>query len=56
MFETESFYLPDNIGYTENGLILFYEPYEIASFADGPIILTIPYTDANPFLNFPQKL
>lgn len=55
MFEIDSFYLPDNIGYTENGLILFYEPYEIASFADGPIILTIPYADANPFLSFPQK-
>ncbi|SIP97933.1 DUF3298 and DUF4163 domain-containing protein [Maribacter ulvicola] len=55
MFETERFYLPDNIGYTENGLLLFYEPYEIASFADGPIILTIPYTKANSFLKYPSK-
>lgn len=52
MFETEVFSLPDNIGYTENGLQLFYEPYEIASFADGPIIVTIPYNEANKHLNF----
>jgi len=55
MFETERFYLPDNMGYTENGLLLFYEPYEIASFADGPIILTIPYEEANTFLKYPSK-
>ena len=55
MFETESFYLPENIGYTHKGLLLFYEPYEIASFADGPIILTIPYNDANNFLKISTK-
>jgi len=55
MFETENFYLPDNIGYTNKGLLLFYEPYEIASFADGPITITIPYNEANKFLKFPTK-
>jgi len=55
MFETEDFYLPDNIGYTDDGLLLFYEPYEIASFADGPITITIPYKDANVFLRFSAK-
>ena len=55
MFETENFYLPDNLGYTETGLLLFYEPYEIASFADGPITLTIPYPEANTFLKYPKK-
>ncbi len=55
MFETENFYLPDNLGYTEDGLLLFYEPYEIASFADGPITLTIPYAEANKFLKHPKK-
>ena len=53
MFETESFYLPENIGYTDKGLLLFYEPYEIASYADGPITLTIPYHQANEFLKLP---
>lgn len=55
MFETENFYLPDNMGYTEDGIHLFYEPYEIASFADGPITLTIPYNEANPYIKFPSK-
>lgn len=55
MFETERFYLPDNMGYTENGLLLYYESYEIASFADGPIILTVPYAKANAFLKYPNK-
>jgi hypothetical protein len=55
MFETENFYLPENIGYTDKGLLLFYEPYEIASFADGPIILTILYNDANKFLKIAVK-
>lgn len=55
MFETESFHLPENIGYTDDGLLLFYEPYEIASYADGPIILTLSFKDVNPFLRFPIK-
>lgn len=55
MFETEAFYLPENIGYTDNGLLLFYEPYEIASYADGPILLTIPFQEVNAFLKFPIK-
>lgn len=53
MFETESFYLPENIGYTDDGLLLYYEPYEIASYADGPIILTIPFNKANTYLKLP---
>ncbi|MEP5547545.1 DUF3298 and DUF4163 domain-containing protein [Maribacter dokdonensis] len=54
MFETEQFYLPTNIGYTEDGLLLFYEPYEIASFADGPITLLIPFSKANLYLKYPK--
>lgn len=53
MFETEQFTLPENIGYTEEGILLFYEPYEIASYADGAILLTLPFKDVNEFLNFP---
>lgn len=50
MFETGSFYLPQNIGYTKEGIQLFYEQYEIASYADGPIILTFPYSELKTFL------
>lgn len=50
MFETGSFYLPENIGYTKEGLQLFYEQYEIASYADGPVVLTFPYAELKPYL------
>lgn len=50
MFEDDAFYLPQNIGFTKEGLKLIYEQYEVASYADGPIILTLPYKEINPFL------
>lgn len=57
MFNRDTFYLPENIGYTKDGLQLFYEQYEIASYADGPITLTIPYTEIEKFvqISFPQE-
>ena len=50
MFESDSFYLPENIGFTEEGVKLLYNPYEVASYADGPIEITLPYKDVKPFL------
>lgn len=50
MFENDKFYLPENIGFTENGLQLLYNQYEVASYADGPIELLLPYEDINNFL------
>lgn len=56
MFETGSFYLPQNIGYTQEGIQLFYEQYEIASYADGPIILTFPYSELQTYLaHYPKQ-
>lgn len=55
MFEAERFTLPENIGYTEKGILLFYEPYEIASYADGAILLTLPFKDVNTFLKIPAQ-
>ena len=51
MFEENLFTLPENIGLEPEGLVLFYNPYEIASYADGNIILRIPLDRARPFLN-----
>ena len=51
MFELDEFYLPENIGFTEEGLKLLYNPYEVASYADGTIELTIPYEEAEKFLS-----
>jgi hypothetical protein len=50
MFEDERFYLPKNIGFTKKGLQLIYNQYEVASYADGPIIITLPYNEINKFL------
>ncbi len=52
MFDGDSFHLPDNIGYTENGIQLVYNQYEVASYADGPIILTIPFEKSNHNLRY----
>jgi len=50
MFEGDSFHLPLNIGYTEKGLLLIYNQYEVASYADGPIELILPYGAVNKYL------
>ena len=50
MFELDEFYLPENIGFTEKGLKLLYNPYEVASYADGTIEMTIPYEEVKKFL------
>ncbi len=50
MFEQDSFYLPENIGFTKDGLILLYNPYEVASYADGTIELTLPYEEVAEYL------
>lgn len=51
-FENDIFYLPETIGFTKDQLIILYNQYEIASYAQGPIDLVIPLEEARPFLNF----
>ncbi|MDT0538480.1 DUF3298 and DUF4163 domain-containing protein [Croceitalea sp. P059] len=50
MFTNDTFQLPENIGFTENGIQLIYNQYEIASYADGPIELVLPFNEVNSFL------
>jgi hypothetical protein len=50
MFEKEKFQLPQNIFYTDKGLLLYYNSYEAASYADGPKKLLLPYTEVNDYL------
>lgn len=49
-FDNDVFHFPENIGFTETDMILHYNQYEIASYAEGPIIFTIPLTEIEPFL------
>ena len=46
MFEQDSFYLPENIGLSPKGIVLLYNQYEVASYADGQIELIITYPEA----------
>ena len=37
------FTLPDNIGLTHDGLVLRYNPYEVAAYAAGPTTVKLPW-------------
>lgn len=50
MFEQDSFYLPENLGFTQAGLKLLYNPYEVASYADGAIELVLPHAEIKKYL------
>ncbi|MCK7589691.1 DUF3298 and DUF4163 domain-containing protein [Subsaxibacter sp. CAU 1640] len=50
LFFGEDFQLPENIGFNENGVILLYNVYEIASYVQGVTEFTIPYDEAKQFL------
>ncbi len=51
MFERDEFYLPENIGFTNEGLKLLYNPYEVASYADGSIEVLLPYEETRKYLS-----
>ncbi len=50
MFPEDKFVLPENIGFTSEGLLLWYNQYEIASYADGPISLLFPIAEVQKYL------
>lgn len=44
-FEDDQFYLPETIGFKKDSIVLQYNLYEIASYAEGPLELKIPFTE-----------
>ncbi|WP_330443191.1 DUF3298 and DUF4163 domain-containing protein [Flavobacterium sp. C4GT6] len=50
LFENDKFVLPQNIFFKENGLLLFYNSYEISSYAEGQKELLLPYSEVNEYL------
>lgn len=50
LFFGEEFQLPENIGYGEEGIILLYNVYEIASYSQGITEFSIPYETVQPYL------
>jgi hypothetical protein len=55
MFENNQFTLPENIGLSADAIVLHYNPYEVASYADGSLILEIPLEKGLAFLERPQE-
>lgn len=55
MFENDEFHLAENIGYTKEGLLLYYNQYEIASYADGTITLIFPFQQIKNSLAIPKQ-
>lgn len=49
-FENDVFHLPANIGFTDEELILVYNSYEIAPYADGDYYMEIPLEEVRPFM------
>ncbi|MDW5289107.1 DUF3298 and DUF4163 domain-containing protein [Formosa sp. PL04] len=50
--DPEKFVLPQNIGYSADGLILLYNTYEIAPYAAGITEFVIPFSVVNSYLKF----
>lgn len=50
LFEDDTFQLPKNIFFTSDGLLLYYNQYEAAAYAEGPKELFLPYTTINNYL------
>ncbi|WOD44906.1 DUF3298 and DUF4163 domain-containing protein [Hwangdonia lutea] len=52
LLDPETFQLPENIGYSDDGIILLYNTYEIAPYSSGILEFSIPFEDAKPYLVF----
>jgi len=50
MFDEEKFALPQNIFFKDNGILLYYNAYEVAAYAEQQKELLIPYSEADAFL------
>ncbi len=50
-FSDNQFNLPENIGISKKGIILYYNNYEIASYADGSSEILIPMNQVKNLLN-----
>lgn len=50
MFENEKFALPMNLLFNKTGLLLYYNSYEVASYADGPKEVQLTFNELEPYL------
>jgi hypothetical protein len=52
LFEGDQFQLPQTIFYTDKGLLLYYNAYEITSYADGAQELLLTFDELQDYLRF----
>lgn len=50
LVETDTLPLPQNVAFTKDGLLIFYNEYEIAPYAMGPVSYTISYAQLTGIL------
>lgn len=50
MFENDTFALPQNIFFKDKGILLLYNSYEAAAYAEGQKEIFLPYSEADPYL------
>lgn len=50
-FFGQNFQLPESLGFSDEGLIVLYNPYEISSYSQGIIEFTISFEEISSFLN-----
>ncbi|MCC6722544.1 MAG: DUF3298 and DUF4163 domain-containing protein [Bacteroidia bacterium] len=51
MFENDKFYISENFGLTKNGIIIYYEPYQVAPFSFGASMLFFKFIEIADMLN-----
>lgn len=49
-YELADMPLPDQIGFTSAGLVLYWDPYSIAPYSFGPVAITIPNKELDEIL------
>ncbi len=52
LFDNDKFALSETFGFTAQGLILYYNPYEISSFSEGAITVVVPFSDLKEYYRF----
>ncbi|GAA4233450.1 hypothetical protein GCM10022291_10420 [Postechiella marina] len=53
---SDSFKLPENIGFNDEGIVLLYNTFEIAPYASGIIEFMIPFDEVASYLVFNSSL
>lgn len=53
-FDGNGFHLPKSMGISADYLILFYEPFEIASYMDAAFEVKVPMKEIMPYLTFKE--